>query len=122
MDSDIDCVNYAIKWLKNRSKVINKPWILYINILKPHFPHFVSNELWEMYKSFEDLPKYNKKYESSKHPYAKAQRSHFQVEEFDDIQTKGLRRGYYGCVIFVDQQIGKIMDTLQKKFCLIIPI
>ena len=27
MDSDIDSVNCAIKWLKNRSKVINKPWI-----------------------------------------------------------------------------------------------
>ena len=107
MDSDIDCVNYAIKWLKNRSKVINKPWILYLNILKPHFPHFVSNELWEMYKLFEDLPKYNKKYESSKHPYAKAQRSHFQVEEFDDIQTKGLRRGYYGCVTFLTNNLVK---------------
>ena len=115
LDSDIDSVNCAIKWLKNRSKVINKPWILYLNVLKPHFPHFVNKELWEMYNSFEDLPKYNNKYESSKHPYAKAQRSHFQVDEFDHIQTKGLRRGYYGCVTFVDQQLGKIMNTLKEE-------
>ena len=58
--SDINCVDAAIKWLSKKKNHNKTPWILLLNILKPHFPHLVTKDLWELYDSYEDVHKYNK--------------------------------------------------------------
>jgi len=110
-----DCVvDRAIQWLETRAPTLDKPFVLAINILAPHFPHYCRPELWEKYKDAEDLPLRGTDQASAQHPRAIESRLHFQTDSFPESDVKGLRRGYYACIDYVDQQLGRIMETLNR--------
>ncbi|NJL19011.1 MAG: sulfatase-like hydrolase/transferase, partial [Bdellovibrionaceae bacterium] len=48
-------------------------------------------------------------------PYAQDLRAHFQTEAFREADVRGQRRGYLGCVDFIDQQIGRVLDALERS-------
>ena len=77
-------------------------------------PHLVTQDLWDMYPEGGDLPQYGLECESARHPYAQNLRDHFQTEQFTEEQVRGLRRGYLGCVTFVDRQLGRLFDILEE--------
>jgi len=111
---DRKLVSAAIDWLNTRAPVLGKPWTMEVNIGKPHFPHMVTKELWDMYAEHADLPKHGKEAESANHPYTLDLRAHFETDKTTESQIRGLRRGYYGCVTFVDSQLGRLLDALEK--------
>jgi choline-sulfatase len=47
--SDRKIIDRAVEWLTHTAPRLNRPWTLTVNIGAPHFPHYVSRELWEMY-------------------------------------------------------------------------
>ena len=104
----------TLGWLIDRAPRLNHPWILDVNLSKPHFDHFVTEDLWEMYPQGEDLPKHGPGCDSANHPYVLDLRAHFQTDLFSESQIRGLRRGYLGCVTFVDGQLGRILDALEE--------
>ncbi|MBI4559943.1 MAG: sulfatase-like hydrolase/transferase [Candidatus Hydrogenedentes bacterium] len=106
-------VEAAVKWLTERAKGSAAPWVLVLNLVKPHFPHYVTPELWDLYPNGADLPRYGRDCTSANHPYALDLRAHFQTDQFTEEQIRGLRRGYLGCVTYVDRQVGKILDALE---------
>lgn len=112
-DHDDEKIAAAINWLKNKAPQLNQTWSLTVNITSPHFPHYVTEELWKMYLEGDDLPLYRRECESANHPYARDLRDHFEADLFTEEQERGLRRGYLGCVTYVDQQIGKLLDILE---------
>jgi choline-sulfatase len=87
---------------------------LTINLINPHFPQWNTQELWDLYPQGEDLPRFGKEQPSADHPYARDLRDHFEADLFTEEQVRGLRRGYLGNVTFIDQQIGRLLDTLQS--------
>jgi choline-sulfatase len=107
---DVQCFDEAICWLREKAPKIDKPWVLSINVLAPHFPHFAPPEFWEQYQGAEDFPMLGKAEESAGHPYAKSLRDHFEADLFTDEQVQGLRRGYYAAISFLDHQLGRLMD------------
>jgi choline-sulfatase len=104
----------AMEWLQQTAPVLRQPWTLSINIGAPHFPHYVTQELWDMYEGVEDLPVYGKDCAPANHPYALDHRKHFQTDLISEEQIRGLRRGYLGCVTYVDRQIGLLLDMLER--------
>lgn len=113
-DRDLALVDAAVQWLTCQAPKMTQPWVLSINIHKPHFPQFVTQELWDVYPQGGDLPPYGPECASAQHPYARDLRAHFETEQFTEEQVRGLRRGYLGCVTFVDQQLGRILDALER--------
>ncbi|MAM91509.1 MAG: hypothetical protein CMI15_08530 [Opitutaceae bacterium] len=110
-----DCaIENAIHWLETKASGIGKPFAMAINILAPHFPHYCHHNTWDKYAFAEDLPKYGTEEESAQHPRSIEQKKHFQVEAFPEEAVRGLRRGYYACVDYVDQQLGRIMKALEN--------
>lgn len=109
---DIHIVDRCVDWLETKAPQITTPWTLTVNITAPHFPHWVTKELWEKYRDGGDLPRYGKDVESASHPYAQDLRRHFQTDDFPEEQIRGLRRGYLGRVDFVDSQLGRLLDAL----------
>ncbi|MDA2931312.1 sulfatase-like hydrolase/transferase [Acidobacteria bacterium AH-259-O06] len=107
-------IQSALDWLEKTAPALDGPWTLEVNISKPHFPHYVSEELWELYSKWGDLPRHGPKEESADHPYARDLRAHFETEQFTESQIRGLRRGYLGCVTYVDRQLGRLLDMLEK--------
>jgi choline-sulfatase len=84
-----------------------------VNIVKPHFPEFVTQELWDMYPRGGDLPPDGPDQPSAQHPYALALRRFFETDEMPESGIRGLRRGYLGCVTYADRQLGKLLDVLE---------
>jgi choline-sulfatase len=111
---DIACTDAAIEWLSTRGKEMGKPWTMDLNLVRPHFPHRTTQELWDLYAEHADLPHHGGDERSANHPYARDLRAHFETDFFTEEQTRGLRRGYYGCVSFIDQQLGRVLDALEE--------
>jgi choline-sulfatase len=111
---DRECAKAAMRWLKESAPGLNKAWTLEVNLVKPHFPHHCSQELWDRYSAHEDLPAHGRDAESANHPFALDLRAHFETDRFSEQHTRGLRRGYYGCVTFIDEQVGLILNTLEE--------
>lgn len=111
---DERCTEAAIDWLKKNADQLARPWTLELNLVKPHFPHRVTEDLWNLYPQGDDLPEFGAECESANHPYARDLRTHFQTDRFTPDQIRGLRRGYLGCVTFIDRQVGKVLDVLEE--------
>ena len=68
-----------------------------------------------MYPEGGDLPVRGGDLPTANHPYALDLRAHFETALFAEEDIRGLRRGYLGCVTFVDRQLGIILDTLEEE-------
>lgn len=104
----------ALAWLQDRAPTLDQPWTISINIGAPHFPHFVTRALWERYAGADDLPELGAGEPPAQHIYARDLRHYFSTDGFTEAQVRGLRRGYLGCVDFVDQQLGRVLDALES--------
>ena len=109
---DVDCMDAAVEWLQTRAPAMQRPWVLYVNLLKPHFAHFCTQDLWDSYRDHDDLPDHGVEAATAQHPYAADLRTHFQLDKVGEDQVRGLRRGYYACVSFIDEQLGRLLSAL----------
>lgn len=114
-ENDARAIDAAVDWLESHAPSRAGAWTLTVNITAPHFPHFVSSDLWEKYSDGGDLPTFGVDEFSGQHPYARDLRTHFQTEAFSEDQIRGLRRGYLGCVDFVDTQLGRLLNALDAS-------
>lgn len=112
---DIQRVDEAIHWLRETAPSLTQPWVCVVNGIRPHFPHKVAQDLWDKYQARHDLPRFDGTVDSANHPYALDLRAHFQTDRFTEDQVRGLRQGYYGCVTFMDQQVGRLLAALDES-------
>ncbi len=110
---DLERVDAAIDWISNVAPSLDTPWTLSVNIIHPHFPHYTSQELWDLYPQGGDLPEYGADQETANHPRAREVREHFQTGAFTEEQVRGQRRGYLACVTFVDRQLERLVEALK---------
>lgn len=113
--TDRGIVDAAVEWLTTHAPTVDCPWVLSVNINNPHFPHYTTQELWDLYPEGGDLPDYGPDSDSANHPRARDLRDHFETDQFTEPQTRGLRRGYLACITFVDQQLGRLIDALKAS-------
>ncbi|MCX8065600.1 MAG: sulfatase-like hydrolase/transferase [Candidatus Hydrogenedentes bacterium] len=111
---DINVIDTAVNWLKQKGGVLTQPFFLAVNISVPHFPLYAPPALWEIYNGKGDLPRYGKEQPTAHHPYSVDLRRFFQTDLYLTQNIIGLRQGYYACVTFTDQLIGKILDALEE--------
>jgi len=111
---DLDSIEAALGWLQTKGTQLEQPWVMAVNVVKPHFPHNTTQKWWDAYEDYEDLPQHLQDFESAQHAYASAHRKYFQVDTFTEAQVRGLRRGYFGCISFVDEQLGRLMEALES--------
>jgi choline-sulfatase len=97
----------------DRSADLGKPWMMEVNLIAPHFPHRVTQELWDRYADHDDLPEHDVTAAPAHHPYAADLRRHFGTDVFTEEVTRAHRRAYYGRVTWVDRQLGILLDALE---------
>ena len=110
---DLGSISASIDWLLNTAPLLENPWTLTVNLNHPHFPHYTSRDLWDLYPQAGDLPNYGLNQETANHLRAKEVREHFQTDKFTEEQVRGQRRGYLACVTFVDRQLRRLIETLK---------
>ena len=115
---DRDIAAEAQIWLHEEApKHGDKPWVLFVSFVAPHFPLTAPAEHFYRYYESDDLPwpKLYARHERPTHPFLLDQAgandydAHFDSE---DRVRRGLA-GYWGLCTFLDEQIGKVLAALE---------
>ena len=103
-------------------KAKGQPFFLAVGFLKPHLPFVAPKKYWDLYDPNsiplpaidhlpEGAPPYVGHTNGEIHNYPG-------VPKEDPIQAdfaKNLRHGYYACISYMDAQVGKVLDALEKE-------
>ena len=103
-----------------RNKTAGRPFFLAVGFQKPHLPFNAPQKYWDLYAR-KDLPKLENAAPVTGVPwYAIGRNAEFRGYDgvpagpVDDPLASTLRRGYYACVSYVDTQVGKVMDEVDR--------
>jgi len=113
---DRDIAATTQQWLKNEApKYRDKPWVLYVGFVSPHFPLIAPPQFYDLYP--EDKVPWPEMYapgERPRHPFIEAMRKCLCYDdEFDAPMVRRALAAYFGLVSFLDDNIGKILATLE---------
>jgi choline-sulfatase len=112
---DREITSRAQIWLREAGKRRSeKPWVLFVSLVAPHFPLTAPPEHYYRYYDQDlPLPKLYDKSRRPNHPYLLDYRNSFNYDDYFDRDT--VRRaisGYYGLCSFLDENIGKVLSAL----------
>lgn len=105
-------------WLHEEArKYREKPWVLFVSFVAPHYPLTAPPE--HFYRYFDDpnlpMPLFYEAHERSGHPFIQDYARAFNFDEYFET-SKDVRRavsGYFGLCSFMDEQAGKVLDALE---------
>lgn len=103
-------------WLREEArKYEEKPWVLFVSFVCPHFPLTAPPEHFYRYYD-EDLqpPLLYEQREDPLHPYLEDYRRSFAYDEFFETpdMVKRAQAGYMGLCSFLDENIGKVLSAM----------
>lgn len=113
---DREICTRAQVWLREEApKYRDKPWVLFISFVCPHFPLVAPAEFYYRYPLERmPLPKQYEQSQRPEHPYLRDYASSFTYDRyFDAEKLKKAMAAYYGLVSFLDDNIGKVLRTLE---------
>jgi choline-sulfatase len=107
-------------WLRDEApKHRDKPWVLFVSFVAPHYPLTAPPEYF--YRYFDDsrlpMPLFYSREERPEHPFVRDYAAAFNFDDYFEGPTDVRRAvaGYYGLCSFVDEQVGKVLDALQAS-------
>lgn len=106
---DTMAADKAIELLRKR---VNEPepFFLAVGFVRPHFPFVSTSRTIGPYQADQlAVPRFPK----DDHADMPAQASS-KLQGFEDEATQKLRRGYYGAIGFMDQQVGRLLEELDR--------
>mgnify|MGYP003626980660 CR=1 FL=1 len=112
---DRDILREAQTWLTEEApKYGDQPWVLFVSFVCPHFPLVAPPEFYEMYDPASiPVPKGRPGSGYIRHPWAEALAQCQIYDQFFTPETRSIARAaYYGMVSFLDDNIGKLLGTL----------
>jgi choline-sulfatase len=104
-------------WLHEEApKYRDKPWVLFVSFVAPHYPLTAPPEHFYRYYDDPRLPR-PKLYERSQrpdHPFVRDYAAAFNFDDYFETENDVRRAvaGYYGLCGFMDEQAGKVLDAL----------
>ncbi len=107
-------------WLSDEApKYRDKPWVLFVSFVTPHYPLTAPEEHYRPYYENVDLP-WPKAYaedERPDHPYIGEYAATFNFDEYFDTDDKVRRAiaGYFGLCSFMDEQVGRVLGALKDS-------
>jgi len=102
----------AIELLKQKRE---KPFFIALGLAKPHDPFNAPRKYFDMYNLDELMPPVlpDNRYPEQQYTIQSGWKRSF--DKFSLQDEREYLRAYYACTTFVDAQIGRIMDTLDKQ-------
>ena len=108
----------ACQWLNNAAnRPDDKPWVLYLGFVAPHFPLVVPEEFYNLYP-LDNLPprKLDPEQGFVRHPWLQRMDDFGQVDRhLSPEQRLQAVAAYFGLCTFVDLQIGRVLDALTES-------
>lgn len=108
----------ACHWLEQRAQhPDSKPWALFVSMVSPHFPLTAPERWFNHYASMDlPMPKLYAQADRPRHPFTD---EYARVVDYDthfqsDADVKRALAGYCGLVSFMDEQMGLVLDDLDR--------
>ncbi len=118
---DADIAERSCQWLREaaeRQQAADetKPWVLFSSFVCPHPPFIAPQELYDLYPLDQiPLPVQNRPGEQPMHPAIARLRQSMQYDgPFTEEEVRRVTAAYYGACTYLDQQIGRVLATLEE--------
>ena len=115
---DRDIAARAQIWLHEEAKkYADKPWVLFVSFVAPHYPLTAPPE--HFYRYFDDAslprPKFYDRGQRPNHPFVQDYARAFNFDDYFNTEADVRRAtaGYFGLCSFMDEQAGKVLDALE---------
>jgi choline-sulfatase len=109
----------AIGWLQDAARSPrDKPWVLFVSFVCPHFPLMAPAEFFRMYPLDRvPMPGLRQQEEFPDHPVLRKLREVQDYEDHfrDEAHVRTAIAAYYGMVSFLDDNIGRILAALEES-------
>lgn len=105
----------TIDYIKNKRDK-DKPFFLFSSFVKPHSPYDFPQHLTDLY-DIDELPEMwvSEKDGCAKNPIFAEIRKDRQFDLYSDYAYKKSKAAYYANITFIDEEIGRIMQTLKDE-------
>ena len=105
----------AISFLENETGDTERPWVLYLGYVCPHFPFTVPEKYYDMYDgiALPDPINYAEG-ERPMHPVLEYVRNYLHMTDVPIEQVRNTIRHYYAMATFLDDQIGQVVAKLRE--------
>jgi arylsulfatase len=107
--------NTAVRFIENYKR--SEPMFLKISFERPHSPYDPPDRFWRMYADAPLPPAQAGKW-AGKYAPRSGPEDDIWHGDMGPAEVRTSRQGYYGSISFVDEQIGKILDALEKRHIL----
>ncbi|MGH9627077.1 MAG: sulfatase-like hydrolase/transferase, partial [Bryobacteraceae bacterium] len=104
-----DC---AVRFLEDYNRP--EPFFLKVSFARPHSPYDPPERFMRKYAEA-DLPKAEVGKWAQRHAQRNSSRNDIWRGDLGDAQVRESRQGYYGSVSFVDEQIGRVLEVLDRR-------
>jgi choline-sulfatase len=115
---DKEICSKAQIWLHERAQSTpDKPWVLFVSFVAPHFPLTAPPEHYYPYWNQElPMPKLYGRESRTAHPYLNDYRNSFCYDDYfeNEQDVKRALAGYFGLVSYLDSNVGKILSALEQ--------
>jgi choline-sulfatase len=115
---DREIATRAQIWLREEAqKHQDKPWVLFVSFVCPHFPLIAPAEFYYRYPVDRmPIPKLYAPNERPQHPYLRDYASTFAYDKhFDPQKLRKAVAAYFGLCSFVDDNVGKVLRALNES-------
>ena len=112
---DREIATRAEIWLREEApRHRDKPWVLFVSFVCPHFPLVAPSEFYYRYPLERmPLPKQYAPGERPQHPYLRDYAGSFAYDRyFDEEKLRKATAAYYGLCSFLDDNVGKVLRVL----------
>jgi len=107
----------TVEWLERRAAGTageEKPWMLFVGLVAPHFPLVVPQEFYDLYPIDQlPFPKLHPREGHPRHPWHFAFESKDRELETDERRMQAIA-AYLGLCSYLDHQIGRILKALDQ--------
>lgn len=115
---DRDILAESCKWFEEEApKYQDKPWALFVSFVCPHFPLVAPQEFYDLYDPAE--LQQSKAFPGDgyeRHPWIEGLANCQIYDQFFTDETRGIARAaYMGMVSFLDDNIGKLLASLEAN-------
>jgi choline-sulfatase len=115
---DRDITAAACRWiLEEASRIGDKPWALFVSLVRPHFPLIAPPEFYALYPPERmPMPRLYGEASRPRHPAVRALREVMDYDDYfaDEAAVRRAVAAYYGLVSFLDSNIGKVLAALEE--------
>ncbi len=114
---DKEICSRAQVWLHEEGTRRDKPWVLFVSFVAPHFPLTAPPEHYYRYVTQDlPMPKLYAREQRPDHPYLKDYSESFCYDDYfvSEEDVKRAIAGYFGLVSYLDENIGKVLRALEE--------